>query len=89
MNSTLLMLVKGGAVIFYAVALASPVVPALAPYATTLFIIAGVLVLAHLGEYIMVRKRLNALPASENNHFIGVLLFGFIYWLPLLKAGDK
>jgi uncharacterized protein YhhL (DUF1145 family) len=89
MKCTLLTLLKSSVVVFYLVALASPFVPALASCSTTLLIIAGVLLLAHLGEYMMVRKRLNELPASENNHFIGVLLFGFIYWLPLLKAGDK
>ena len=83
MNSTLL---KGGALAFYLLALASPLISALQPYSRTLLIIVGILALAHLGEYLMVRKRLAAIPAEGINHFVSVLLFGFLHWVPLLKS---
>ena len=83
MNSTQL---KGGSLAFYLLALASPLISALQPYSRTLLIIVGILALAHLGEYLMVRKRLAAIPAEGINHFVSVLLFGFLYWAPLLKS---
>ena len=83
MISTLL---KGGSLAFYLVALTSPFVSVLAPHSKTLLIIVGILALAHLGEYVAVRKRLATIPAQGTNHFVSVLLFGFIHWAPLLKS---
>lgn len=85
----LLTMLKGGITLFYLVALASPFVPALAPYSTTLLIIVGVLLVSHIGEYIAVRKRLAQASSASENHFVSVLLFGFVHWLPLLKSAPR
>ena len=88
-NNALVAAMKVGLMVFYAIVLASLFVPALMPYSKTLMIVAGVLLLAHIGEYLMVRKRLAALPSAGANHFMPVLLYGVIHWGPLLKSQDK
>jgi uncharacterized protein YhhL (DUF1145 family) len=84
-NNTLL---KGGSLAFYLLALASPLISALQPYSRTLLIIVGIFALAHLAEYLIVRKRLATIPANGMSHFVSVLLFGFIHWAPLLKSSQ-
>jgi uncharacterized protein YhhL (DUF1145 family) len=51
-------------------------------------IIVGIFALAHLAEYLIVRKRLATIPANGMSHFVSVLLFGFIHWAPLLKSSQ-
>ena len=89
MNATVLSLTKVGAIVFYLVAAVSPVVPALAGYSSVLLAVAGILLLAHLVEYFAMRKRLEGVAPGPLGHFVGVLLFGFLYWLPLLKTTEK
>ena len=82
-------LLKGSVLIFYLIALSSPFVSALTPYSRILLIIFGVLVLGHIGEYIVVRKRLEQIPADGAGHLVSTLLFGFVYWAPVLKSNAK
>lgn len=89
MNSTVLTVVKAGGLLFYLAALVSPVVTSLVPYSSILLAIAGILLLSHLVEYVMVRRRLEGVTPGPLGHFGGTLLFGFIYWMPLLKAAGK
>jgi len=89
MNGTVLTLIKAGGLAFYLIALASPVVPSLAAYATMLLAIAALLLVSHVIEYLVVRQRLEGVAPGPLGHFGGTLLFGFLYWMPLLKAAGK
>ena len=42
------------------------------------------LLMIHLGEYLFLRSRVAA-RQEGNSGFIGFMLFGFAYWLPVLK----
>lgn len=88
-NNALFSALKAGLMVFYVIALVSSFVPALMPYSNTFLMVLGILVVAHIGEYLMVRKRLAALPSAGANHVINVLLFGVIHWGPLLKSEAK
>ena len=82
------LIVKVAAVIFYLLVPASHHVSALAEYQQLFSAVFLVLMVAHLGEYIWVRKRLLALNTGENHLFL-TMLFGFAHWLPLLKSEQQ
>lgn len=75
--------------IFYLFVLESLVMGTMQEYHTTLLSISGVLLAAHLIEFIAVKQKLKALRRGSNRfHFFNVLLFGFLHWVPLLYPLD-
>jgi uncharacterized protein YhhL (DUF1145 family) len=54
------------------------------PYRQPVMWIGLVLLLVHFGEYLLVRSKV-AKRQDGNTGFIGTMLFGFGYWLPILK----
>jgi uncharacterized protein YhhL (DUF1145 family) len=84
-----LLISKLAALGFYALVPASYLIPSLGDYSCTLAIIAAALLAAHVAEYLWVRQRLVALPGTTAYHLINTLLFGFLHWLPLLRALKK
>ncbi len=56
---------------------------------STLVLIGAVMAAAHLLEFIVQRNKLNAINAGGINGFIQTMIFGFGYWLPLLKKKDQ
>jgi len=57
------------------------------PYGQTIVWIGGLVLLVHLVEYVFVKSRVAERNAG-NTGFIQTLLFGFVYWLPVLKRPD-
>ena len=74
-----------GLIALYLVSLVSVMVPALQDYSQILLLVSGALLVLHVVEYVVVKKRLDACPGSTARHFIKTVLFGFTYWVPLLK----
>ena len=89
MLTTVFNLLKVAAVILYLITLASLIIEPLAAYRGLLFSVTAVLLLAHIAEYLMVKKKLTQSSESPYHHFLQVLLFGFLYWVPLLYPADK
>jgi uncharacterized protein YhhL (DUF1145 family) len=54
------------------------------PYLQPVMWIGAALLVVHFGEYLLVRSKV-AKRQGGNTGFIGTMLFGFGYWLPLLK----
>ncbi len=54
------------------------------PYARTVLIVGAVVLLVHFVEYLLVRKKV-AERLGGNTGFIGTIMFGFGYWLPVLR----
>ena len=54
------------------------------PFRQPVMWIGLVLLLVHFGEYLLVRSKV-AKRQGGNTGFIGTMLFGFGYWLPILK----
>ncbi|MCL6416423.1 hypothetical protein MIB92_12240 [Aestuariirhabdus sp. Z084] len=44
-----------------------------------------VLFLVHLSEYIVLRNRIAAAAGEGSSGIIGTMIFGYGYWLPLLR----
>jgi len=60
----------------------------LAPYQPMLVLVFFSLVVIHLIEYAMFRKRLAAISNGQN-HLMQTVSFGFLYWQPLLAGQRK
>ncbi|MEH6578503.1 MAG: hypothetical protein V7731_15690 [Amphritea sp.] len=92
MLSTIFNLLKAGAVIFYLVALASLVVEPLMDYQLILLSVVTVLLLVHVAEFLIIKNKLQQISKTGSHHLLNVLLFGFLYWIPLLytdRNGNK
>ena len=50
-----------------------------------LHIIAAIIAVAHLVEFVPLRNKLNAINMGGTNGFFQTMVFGYGYWLPLLK----
>lgn len=74
--------------IFWAVLGYSFVFPFSESVQPTLVMVGAVMAAAHLLEFIIQRNKLNAINAGGINGFIQTMIFGFGYWLPLLKKKD-
>ena len=48
----------------------------------------AIMALVHLIEFVIQRNKLNAINAGGINGFIQTMIFGYGYWLPLLKKQD-
>ncbi len=55
---------------------------------TPLEYLGAIIALVHLIEFIIQRNKLNAINAGGVNGFVQTMIFGFGYWLPLLKKQD-
>jgi uncharacterized protein YhhL (DUF1145 family) len=55
------------------------------PYARTVLVVGAIVLLIHFAEYLMVRSKV-AERRGGNTGFIGTMVFGFGYWLPVLKS---
>ena len=55
-----------------------------APYAQTVLMIGAIVLLVHFVEYLLVRSKVAERQAG-NTGFIGTMVFGFGYWLPVLS----
>ncbi|NIB41232.1 hypothetical protein HBA55_16635 [Pseudomaricurvus alkylphenolicus] len=86
MNKTVGVLFKVQLLAFYAVAAISPWVDVLSAYQDLFLKVVLVLAVAHMLEFLVVRKRFEGLPGGGFGHFLQTLLFGFLYWLPLFRA---
>ncbi|MDI3326596.1 hypothetical protein QKW35_19635 [Pontibacterium granulatum] len=74
---------------FYLFCLESLVMGTMKAYHLTLISIVTALLVAHLMEFIAVKQKLKALHrGSTRIHFLNVLLFGFLHWIPLLYSPD-
>ena len=58
------------------------------PYSRYLLMIAAVLLLLHFVEYLLVRSRVAERLGGETG-FIGTMVFGFGYWLPVIRRPQK
>ena len=54
------------------------------PYARTVLIIGAIVLLLHFVEYLLVRSKV-AERQEGNSGLIGTMVFGFGYWLPVLR----
>ncbi len=54
------------------------------PYAGPVLIAGALIAIVHLLEYLFLRQRLAAC-GSGSGVFVGTMIFGFGYWLPLLR----
>lgn len=84
MNSLIITLLKIGAVAIYLATAASFFVEGFVSFQDVLIYTTGILFALHIVEYIVVKSRLEKL-SLDKNHFLQTFLFGFLYWLPLLK----
>ena len=55
------------------------------PYARTVLMVGAVVLLVHFVEYLLVRSKV-AERLGGDTGFIGTMLFGFGYWLPVLRS---
>jgi uncharacterized protein YhhL (DUF1145 family) len=55
------------------------------PYARTVLVVGAIVLLIHFVEYLLVRPKF-AERRGGNTGFIGTMVFGFGYWLPVLKS---
>ncbi len=55
------------------------------PYARTVLMVGAVVLLVHFVEYLLVRSKV-AERQGGNTGFIGTMVFGFGYWLPVLRS---
>jgi uncharacterized protein YhhL (DUF1145 family) len=55
------------------------------PYARTVLVVGAIVLLIHFAEYLLVRSKV-AERRGGNTGFIGTMVFGFGYWLPVLKS---
>ena len=55
------------------------------PYARTVLMIGAVVLLVHFVEYLLVRSKVVERQGG-NTGFIGTMVFGFGYWLPVLRS---
>ncbi len=54
------------------------------PYTRTVLMVGAVVLLIHFIEYLLVRSKV-AERREGNTGFIGTMVFGFGYWLPVLR----
>jgi uncharacterized protein YhhL (DUF1145 family) len=54
------------------------------PYARNVLMVGAVVLLIHFVEYLLVRSKV-AERQGGNTGFIGTMVFGFGYWLPVLR----
>lgn len=76
---------KGSMLVFWAVFIFSLLQPFNAPYQAIIFWSGIILLIVHLAEWIVYRKKLESLNAGGANGFVQTLLFGFVYWLPIFR----
>ena len=55
------------------------------PYARTVLMVGAIVLLIHFVEYLLVRSKV-AGRQGGNTGFIGTMVFGFGYWLPVLRS---
>jgi uncharacterized protein YhhL (DUF1145 family) len=55
------------------------------PYQAIIFWSGLILLVVHLAEWIMHRKKLESLNAGGANGFVQTVLFGIVYWLPIFR----
>ncbi len=58
------------------------------PYARTVLIFGIVVLLVHFVEYLLVKSKV-AERLGGNTGFIGTMVFGFGYWLPVIRHPQK
>ncbi len=76
-------------VIVFIVAAACLVKPDLFTFAEDIVLIAQVLLALHLVEYIVIAKKLSAKSVPFVKAFSHTLLFGVLFWQPILAAKDN
>jgi len=82
-NITKVLLIVFWTVFFFG--LVQPFSPAVQPYLIGFGIL---MAMVHLIEFAVQYRKLHAIQAAGFNGFFQTLVFGFAYWLPLLKK-DK
>ena len=55
------------------------------PYARIVLITGAIVLLVHFVEYLLVRSKV-AERQGGNTGFVGTMVFGFGYWLPILRV---
>ncbi|WP_432470114.1 hypothetical protein [Amphritea sp. HPY] len=88
MLSTIFNLLKVATVIFYLLALASLVIEPLHGFQMILLTIVAALAIAHAAEFLLVRNKLALIEKAAGHHLLNVMLFGFLYWIPLLYTDN-
>ncbi|MFC7049865.1 DUF1145 domain-containing protein [Emcibacter nanhaiensis] len=48
-----------------------------------------IMVVIHLAEWLVLRRRLDQLGCQGGGTFLKVFIFGFFWWLPILLEGRK
>ncbi len=74
--------------IFWAVLGYSFVFPFSQTIQSTLVMAGALMAIVHFLEFIVQRKKLNLIQAGGFNGFVQTMIFGFGYWLPLLKKNN-
>jgi len=74
------------AVVFYLVVLASLVLEPLRDYQMILLTVVAVLAIVHAAEFLLVRNKLKLINKTARHHLLNTMLFGFLFWIPLLYA---
>ena len=83
MLNLLVTLTRVGVVIFWIAALLSVARIIPTPIATWILWAAGIIFLAHLLEYVLVRPKFAKMKGKEIS-FVMTLIFGLTHWLPML-----
>ena len=78
-------LTKAGLLVLWAICILSLLAIIPEPYARTVLMIGAVVLLLHFVEYLLVRSKV-AERQGGNTGFIGTMVFGFGYWLPVLRS---
>ncbi len=82
-------IIKQVLVIVFIVAAACLVKPDLFTFAEDIILVAQVLLAVHLVEYILVAKKLSAKSVPFVKAFSHTLLFGVLFWQPILAAKEN
>ena len=77
-------LTKAGLLVLWAICILGLLAIIPEPYARTVLMIGAVVLLVHFVEYLLVRSKV-AEKLDGNTGFIGTMVFGFGYWLPVLR----
>jgi len=82
-------IIKQVLVIVFIVAAVCLVKPDLFTFAEDIILVAQVLLAVHLVEYILVAKKLSAKSVPFVKAFSHTLLFGVLFWQPILAAKEN
>ena len=81
-------LTKAGLLVLWAICILALLAIIPEPYARIVLMIGAVVLLVHFVEYLLVRSKV-AEKMDGNTGLIGTMVYGFGYWLPVLRSGPE